>query len=326
MNGIDATKDGRTLVVVQSNLGKLFRVTGTGVADEIELGGESVPNGDGLLLDGKRLYVVQNRLNKIARIAVDRRLTSGRILGFVTDPDFDVPTTIDDHGQSAVRRERALRHPADADDTLRRGAGAQALEPTLEGRWAAERPLQRISALRGPAKAGRKCGAYWPLSPGPVAQWIERQASNLRAEVQFLPGPCWLAQIGICGEQIPIARRPLKEAASPPRLPLGRPHGARGPGGVGLSGVGVGLERAFGLQALCRGVARRLLGLELALVARLLGVGALALTLFGARGDLGFDVLRVDERGIGIAHGRTVPGRSILLTARAWRNWQTRRV
>ena len=24
---------------------------------------------------------------------------------------------------------------------------------------------------------------------GPVAQWIERQASNLRAEVQFLPGP-----------------------------------------------------------------------------------------------------------------------------------------
>ena len=34
-------------------------------------------------------------------------------------------------------------------------------------------------------------GAYWPpYSPqGPVAQWIERQASNLRAEVQFLPGP-----------------------------------------------------------------------------------------------------------------------------------------
>ncbi len=98
VNGIDATRDGRTLVVVQSNLGKLFRVNGAGVTDEIELGGESVPNGDGLLLDGRRLYVVQNRLNKIARIAVDRRLTSGRILGYLTDPDFDVPTTIDDHG------------------------------------------------------------------------------------------------------------------------------------------------------------------------------------------------------------------------------------
>jgi hypothetical protein len=33
-------------------------------------------------------------------------------------------------------------------------------------------------------------GAYW-LANGPVAQWTERQASNLRAEVQFLPGPYW---------------------------------------------------------------------------------------------------------------------------------------
>src|SRR6185503_3108480 len=34
-------------------------------------------------------------------------------------------------------------------------------------------------------------GAYWPpyAPQGPVAQWIERQASNLRAEVRFLPGP-----------------------------------------------------------------------------------------------------------------------------------------
>ena len=100
VNGIDATRDGRTLVVVQSNLGKLFRVTGAGVTDEIELGGESVPNGDGLLLDGKRLYVVQNRLNQIARITVDGRLTSGRILRL---PDrcrtSMCPTTIDDHGR-----------------------------------------------------------------------------------------------------------------------------------------------------------------------------------------------------------------------------------
>ena len=41
------------------------------------------------------------------------------------------------------------------------------------------RALDRIAGSRG---------AYW-LANGPVAQWIERQASNLRAEVQFLPGP-----------------------------------------------------------------------------------------------------------------------------------------
>jgi sugar lactone lactonase YvrE len=98
-NGIDATRNGKTLVVVQSNTGKLFTASPAGVTREIDLGGGSVPNGDGILLDGRRLYVVQNRDNKIARIAVDRGLNSGRILGYLTDPDFDVPTTIDDHGQ-----------------------------------------------------------------------------------------------------------------------------------------------------------------------------------------------------------------------------------
>ena len=98
-NGIDATRNGKVLVVVQSNTGKLFRVTPAGVTRELDLGGGSVPNGDGILLDGRRLYVVQNTDNKIARIAVDRSLRSGRILGFITDPDFDVPTTIDDHGR-----------------------------------------------------------------------------------------------------------------------------------------------------------------------------------------------------------------------------------
>lgn len=99
VNGIDATRNGKTLVLVQSNTGKLFTATPSGVTREIDLGGGSVPNGDGILLDGRRLFVVQNRDNKIARIAVDRKLRSGRILGYLTDPDFDVPSTIDDRGK-----------------------------------------------------------------------------------------------------------------------------------------------------------------------------------------------------------------------------------
>ncbi len=99
VNGIDATPNGRRLVLVQSNTGKLFTVTTAGVTDEIDLGGGSVPNGDGILLDGKILFVVQNRDNKIARIALSPRLDSGRITGYQTDPDFDVPTTIDDLGK-----------------------------------------------------------------------------------------------------------------------------------------------------------------------------------------------------------------------------------
>ncbi len=63
---------------------------------EIDLGGGSVPNGDGILLEGRTLYVVQNRDNKIAVIALSDDLRSGRITRYITDPDFDVPSTIDD--------------------------------------------------------------------------------------------------------------------------------------------------------------------------------------------------------------------------------------
>ena len=101
LNGIDATPNGKTLVVVQSATGKLFSVVpGTGATKEISLGGGSVPNGDGLLLHGRTLYVVQNQLNKIAVVALAKGFASGTIARTITDSDFDVPTTIDRHGKS----------------------------------------------------------------------------------------------------------------------------------------------------------------------------------------------------------------------------------
>jgi hypothetical protein len=69
------------------------------VTRSIDLGGATVPNGDGVLLDGRTLYVVQNRLNQIAKIRLDRRLRSGRVVARITDTDFDVPTTIDEFGE-----------------------------------------------------------------------------------------------------------------------------------------------------------------------------------------------------------------------------------
>jgi sugar lactone lactonase YvrE len=100
LNGIDATPNGKTLVAVQTNTGKLFTINpATGVAHLIALGSESVPNGDGILLDGKRLYVVQNQLNRIAVIRLSANLASGRVVTRLTNPNLAVPTTIDDHGK-----------------------------------------------------------------------------------------------------------------------------------------------------------------------------------------------------------------------------------
>jgi sugar lactone lactonase YvrE len=105
-NGIDTTPNRKKLIIVQSNTGKLFTVSRlTGVTREIKLDNvvtdeKSVVAGDGILLDGGRtLYVVQNRANKIAVIRLDRGLTSGTIVHYITDPEnFDVPTTIDEFG------------------------------------------------------------------------------------------------------------------------------------------------------------------------------------------------------------------------------------
>jgi sugar lactone lactonase YvrE len=117
-NGIDATANGRTLVVVQSNTGKVFRVDPrSGRTTEIRLD-EAVVNGDGLLLDGRTLYVVQNRDNKVAVVRLARGLSSGDVTTHLTDPDFDVPTTIDEFGKrlyAVNARFRPTPPPADFD-------------------------------------------------------------------------------------------------------------------------------------------------------------------------------------------------------------------
>jgi sugar lactone lactonase YvrE len=99
LNGIEATPDGKTLIVVQSNLGKLFTVDpSSGNTRQIDLGSVALTNGDGLLLQGRTLYVVQNQLNRIAVVQLSPDLTKGTVLRNITDPDFDVPTTIDRFG------------------------------------------------------------------------------------------------------------------------------------------------------------------------------------------------------------------------------------
>jgi sugar lactone lactonase YvrE len=95
LNGIVAVRGGRTLIAVQTNTGKLWRINpSSGRATEIDLGGDSVVNGDGLLLTGRRLYVVQNRDNRIAVVDLAGDLSRGRVTRTVTSSTFDVPTTL----------------------------------------------------------------------------------------------------------------------------------------------------------------------------------------------------------------------------------------
>ena len=94
-NGIEATPNGRWLLIVNSVQGKLYRVDPlTGEAKQVDVGGVSLEAGDGLRLQGKILYVVQNRLNQIAVIKLAPDYASGKVMRTITDPNFEVPTTV----------------------------------------------------------------------------------------------------------------------------------------------------------------------------------------------------------------------------------------
>lgn len=95
LNGIAATPDGKRLLAVQSSTGLLFRIDPrTGVAKTVDLGGYTLTNGDGLLVLGRKLYVVQNQLNQVAVFKLSKGGASGKLLRTLTNPGFDVPTTV----------------------------------------------------------------------------------------------------------------------------------------------------------------------------------------------------------------------------------------
>jgi sugar lactone lactonase YvrE len=92
-NGIEATADGRMLIVVNSAIGAIYTVDpNTGTARTIDLGG-AVVNGDGLVLTGRTLYAVEGGKNQVTEIRLAASLGSGRVVNAIADPAFDVPTT-----------------------------------------------------------------------------------------------------------------------------------------------------------------------------------------------------------------------------------------
>jgi len=91
-NGIVATPDGATLLFVQSNTGALFRVDiAGGTVEPVDLGGDTLTGGDGMVLDGQTLYVVREGEISVVRLADD--FASGEVIGAFGDPSLAVPTT-----------------------------------------------------------------------------------------------------------------------------------------------------------------------------------------------------------------------------------------
>ncbi len=97
-NGIEATSNGKSLIVINSTVGAIYEVDpATGTATQIETDKE-LTSGDGILLQGRELSIVRNQLNEIAVLALSPDLSSATLVDTLTDPDFAVPTTVADFG------------------------------------------------------------------------------------------------------------------------------------------------------------------------------------------------------------------------------------
>ena len=105
-NGIAATPNGEHLFVVDGPTMQLYRIdTATHTPVLVDLGGETLPNADGLLLDGKTLYVVQNFRNTIGVVDLSPDYLSGTVEDPITEPftsnaSTKVPTTIAKFGDA----------------------------------------------------------------------------------------------------------------------------------------------------------------------------------------------------------------------------------
>lgn len=103
LNGIVASADGRYLVTVHFDSGRLFRIdTRTPEIREIDLGGASLKTGDGMVLDGRDLLVVREQPGEVVPVRLAADLLKGRVAPSFGAGRLNFPTT------AAIRGDRLL--------------------------------------------------------------------------------------------------------------------------------------------------------------------------------------------------------------------------
>ncbi|HLM36780.1 MAG TPA: hypothetical protein VK287_03230 [Gaiellaceae bacterium] len=99
LNGIEARKGGKQLIVVQSNEGKLFRIdlrSGSANGRAIrQIAAVPLVGGDGLLLDHGRLIVVQGSPAALKFLKLKGDATRADLRATRTDPTLRGPSTVD---------------------------------------------------------------------------------------------------------------------------------------------------------------------------------------------------------------------------------------
>lgn len=93
-NGIEVTPNDQYLLVVQMNTGQLFRIdVASKEVSEVDLGGETLAGGDGLVLDGQRLYAIIQTNDEIVSVDMSDDFSSGTVISRTQDESLAYPAT-----------------------------------------------------------------------------------------------------------------------------------------------------------------------------------------------------------------------------------------
>lgn len=94
LNGIAATADGKSLIVVQMDKGLLFRIdVASKTVMPIPHGEEDLTTGDGLVLDGATLYLVRQGAGEVVSLELEAGLASAKVTSRFKDPALLWPAT-----------------------------------------------------------------------------------------------------------------------------------------------------------------------------------------------------------------------------------------
>ena len=87
LGGIVATPNGRYLLVAQGTTGRLWRIDlATKEILQVDLGGASIVNADGIVLRGHTLWVVQNFSRQITELALSSHWSEARVVSVTPTP------------------------------------------------------------------------------------------------------------------------------------------------------------------------------------------------------------------------------------------------
>ena len=95
LNGIVASPDGTTLLVVQTNTGSLFSVdVASGTIAKVEVRGADLLFGDGMLRVGDDLYIARNAANEIVELKLQEGWHAAVVKSTLQNHNFAFPTAL----------------------------------------------------------------------------------------------------------------------------------------------------------------------------------------------------------------------------------------